>query len=108
QAEDGIRAATVTGVQTCALPISSWPPRRRECRSAGARSVSVGTGDKAGKLSPAQALLRILDAERMVYELDHVAVRVVDVGVVLAGVLPAPLLRIGAAAVGHGAGRRRP
>src|SRR5207245_8116919 len=25
QAEDGIRDATVTGVQTCALPIS-WPP----------------------------------------------------------------------------------
>src|SRR3989442_5162676 len=25
QAEDGIRDADVTGVQTCALPISSWP-----------------------------------------------------------------------------------
>src|SRR3989337_4091074 len=25
QAEDGIRDATVTGVQTCALPISVWP-----------------------------------------------------------------------------------
>src|SRR6266568_6651428 len=25
QAEDGIRDGTVTGVQTCALPISSWP-----------------------------------------------------------------------------------
>src|SRR5256886_9623773 len=25
QAEDGIRDLTVTGVQTCALPISSWP-----------------------------------------------------------------------------------
>src|SRR5437762_10157882 len=24
QAEDGIRATSVTGVQTCALPISSW------------------------------------------------------------------------------------
>src|SRR2546430_1348962 len=25
QAEDGIRDLTVTGVQTCALPISQWP-----------------------------------------------------------------------------------
>src|SRR5690554_7688247 len=30
QAEDGIRDADVTGVQTCALPISRWPaPARR-------------------------------------------------------------------------------
>src|SRR6267143_5298304 len=35
QAEDGIRDGTVTGVQTCALPI--WPPRRR---SAAARPWS--------------------------------------------------------------------
>src|SRR6266542_287716 len=28
QAEDGIRAATVTGVQTCALPISARAPGR--------------------------------------------------------------------------------
>src|SRR2546422_8267193 len=27
QAEDGIRDVAVTGVQTCALPISSWAPR---------------------------------------------------------------------------------
>src|SRR5256886_8491033 len=35
QAEDGIRDLTVTGVQTCALPISSRagpPPRRPPCR----------------------------------------------------------------------------
>src|SRR5256885_16076452 len=29
QAEDGIRDYKVTGVQTCALPISSWPPWRK-------------------------------------------------------------------------------
>src|SRR5689334_24123619 len=29
QAEDGIRDGTVTGVQTCALPISSFPVGRR-------------------------------------------------------------------------------
>src|SRR5256886_9257083 len=36
QAEDGIRDLTVTGVQTCALPISrrSVEPRRRFARSA--------------------------------------------------------------------------
>src|SRR3954449_13636816 len=39
QAEDGIRDESVTGVQTCALPISSTsrrppPPRRRAPRSA--------------------------------------------------------------------------
>src|SRR5207245_8439715 len=36
QAEDGIRDATVTGVQTCALPISSPQPAgraRRLCRT---------------------------------------------------------------------------
>src|SRR5437764_2981050 len=27
QAEDGIRDTSVTGVQTCALPISIWSPR---------------------------------------------------------------------------------
>src|SRR5207237_6753489 len=26
QAEDGIRDSSVTGVQTCALPICGWPP----------------------------------------------------------------------------------
>src|SRR5207237_5343570 len=30
QAEDGIRDSSVTGVQTCALPISSAPSDRRE------------------------------------------------------------------------------
>src|SRR6266852_8820875 len=39
QAEDGIRDATVTGVQTCALPI--WPNSRR--RSRRARAVAGST-----------------------------------------------------------------
>src|SRR5947209_15825609 len=30
QAEDGIRDIGVTGVQTCALPISGWPPREEQ------------------------------------------------------------------------------
>src|SRR5207248_8557297 len=33
QAEDGIRDRTVTGVQTCALPICRRPHTRREARS---------------------------------------------------------------------------
>src|SRR2546430_10064308 len=33
QAEDGIRDLTVTGVQTCALPISLTEKRKREGRS---------------------------------------------------------------------------
>src|SRR2546430_9850506 len=37
QAEDGIRDLTVTGVQTCALPICAptiaWPPRKLTLRS---------------------------------------------------------------------------
>src|SRR6266487_1125254 len=39
QAEDGIRDGRVTGVQTCALPISGWPPRRASgwSRQAGRR-----------------------------------------------------------------------
>src|SRR2546422_2676046 len=32
QAEDGIRDVAVTGVQTCALPISARPARTRSCR----------------------------------------------------------------------------
>src|SRR5207245_5225935 len=49
QAEDGIRDATVTGVQTCALPISSptrtsrkpTPPRRRQARDGELRGTSA-------------------------------------------------------------------
>src|SRR6266498_5168938 len=46
QAEDGIRAADVTGVQTCALPISGGHP----ARPAGARRLprrGLGTGLRA-------------------------------------------------------------
>src|SRR5690606_41209805 len=44
-AEDGIRDFHVTGVQTCALPISTknpWPfPRTRSCCGRAARTLSV-------------------------------------------------------------------
>src|SRR5207244_6458845 len=49
QAEDGIRDDLVTGVQTCALPISLEVPRRREARAAGlesgARRLRLAAGD---------------------------------------------------------------
>src|SRR3989475_13218519 len=41
QAEDGIRDLTVTGVQTCALPICARPgPRRADVRLCGAQEGS--------------------------------------------------------------------
>src|SRR5882762_11014895 len=43
QAEDGIRDSSVTGVQTCALPIS--PPR---CRSPAARAARASRADFPG------------------------------------------------------------
>src|SRR5256886_8074093 len=50
QAEDGIRDLTVTGVQTCALPI--WPGRRRD-------------------LLPAQRASAVLDGQRAVPPFAH-------------------------------------
>src|SRR2546429_6557928 len=48
QAEDGIRDVAVTGVQTCALPISNchrwrrwWPRRRQRCAWTGCRCPST-------------------------------------------------------------------
>src|SRR5256886_13310872 len=48
QAEDGIRDLTVTGVQTCALPIFRQP---RAARLLGAQHIS-GTGDRPGSAAP--------------------------------------------------------
>src|SRR5690606_41054413 len=54
QAEDGIRDFHVTGVQTCALPIS-WPPRARCRADAGHRGTpncrrnhGIGRAGRAG------------------------------------------------------------
>src|SRR5207248_8371892 len=46
QAEDGIRDRTVTGVQTCALPISATPPW--SCRSARQDHAASGAPDSTG------------------------------------------------------------
>src|SRR6185369_10664988 len=49
QAEDGIRKSSVTGVQTCALPICWW---RTGCPApGGAAKLRSGRGSRAGKAS---------------------------------------------------------
>src|SRR6266478_6754571 len=48
QAEDGIRDLTVTGVQTCALPISCWRPWRL-----GSRRAREGSRARAASAPPA-------------------------------------------------------
>src|SRR2546427_12827346 len=50
QAEDGIRDLTVTGVQTCALPISSSGRRARDARDHGA--AHLGDGVPAAAAGP--------------------------------------------------------
>src|SRR5205807_6061243 len=52
QAEDGIRDYKVTGVQTCALPISR---RRAGGRGQGSRSIRTAAGAPAGRARSAPA-----------------------------------------------------
>src|SRR5207245_5725213 len=55
QAEDGIRDATVTGVQTCALPISSerrTTGHRRGCPSCARRSPGTSRRHAARRSRP--------------------------------------------------------
>src|SRR2546429_5117394 len=61
QAEDGIRDVAVTGVQTCALPISALAPgapRRRLAPPRGARRRRRGDARGARARRPAQAAPR--------------------------------------------------
>src|SRR5882762_4572369 len=52
QAEDGIRDSSVTGVQTCALPI--WPRLRKSCTASENFSVPAATkAEYSPKLCPA-------------------------------------------------------
>src|SRR5438874_5011801 len=68
QAEDGIRALYVTGVQTCALPISVW--RRRAVRAAAQRGADLGlparvAGDRGLHLvEPRHALPAVAKRQR--------------------------------------------
>src|SRR6266481_5929589 len=48
QAEDGIRGGTVTGVQTCALPILAEASQRSGLRSKQASDITKRRGEKSG------------------------------------------------------------
>src|SRR5207248_4296782 len=56
QAEDGIRARTVTGVQTCALPICGEraPVPRRRRRDSGLRDRAGGGGRERARRTAAR------------------------------------------------------
>src|SRR5260370_8426577 len=62
QAEDGIRDSSVTGVQTCALPISYASLHRRSIRATACLGQRVGRDLLAGCQGRAQALLLLLRA----------------------------------------------
>src|SRR6266498_5568688 len=83
QAEDGIRDADVTGVQTCALPISAVV--------AGAAEEHVVTGDGEARLllDALQSRLEALVRER----LDAAALVADEVMMVLGGELDAFVMR---------------
>src|SRR5699024_11824492 len=55
QAEDGIRDRNVTGVQTCALPISRPPLRLRGLLCCGERSVPDSPPDVCSRWPPASS-----------------------------------------------------
>src|SRR5438270_5274585 len=57
QAEDGIRDLTVTGVQTCALPISPLPARRPWPRG-GAGRTALATAQHESDLERRAVLMR--------------------------------------------------
>src|SRR5688572_31039541 len=52
QAEDGIRDLTVTGVQTCALPIFGPPPQRRGQRGQAGGRLPGLVGRHVERLAP--------------------------------------------------------
>src|SRR6266478_5352544 len=68
QAEDGIRDLTVTGVQTCALPICRWPAVRRHSprgeRGKGERDQRVVAGERKAEKAP-RCLVATHDARRL-------------------------------------------
>src|SRR2546430_1996603 len=65
QAEDGIRDLTVTGVQTCALPISRCGGRARPAETARPPHRALPGRDRAPRLD---ALPRLLHAAALVHQ----------------------------------------
>src|SRR5262249_56851137 len=61
QAEDGIRDWSVTGVQTCALPISSattpLPSRKQRKRTTGPGTVAIIVDDMGSSVQEVNALM---------------------------------------------------
>src|SRR5207245_6311030 len=68
---DGIRYATVTGVQTCALPILDGAPRGQEW-GAPAHLDAVGVGREVGVQGPAFHARTAQVHARVVYEIRFV------------------------------------
>src|SRR6266542_3250400 len=69
QAEDGIRDATVTGVQTCALPILGWARRDTDLGD-GIRQGLLETLDERAELC--RRMRRMDDADRLILFLWYV------------------------------------
>src|SRR2546430_9256746 len=70
QAEDGIRDLTVTGVQTCALPISmTRAPGIAAGRAAGARVIALRTTHPDADFTGAEAIIRDFTGVRVLR--DH-------------------------------------
>src|SRR6266567_4811432 len=68
QAEDGIRDLTVTGVQTCALPIFD----------VGRHEASIPAGDESGEIAAVEADDRIGDAVLLVLLVHEPANATID------------------------------
>src|SRR5437773_11756479 len=74
RAEDGIRGRDVTGVQTCALPISAAGAPDRRPRLASAERPATGERAPSGAVSLAGAAVRVADGVLAdgVVELDQI------------------------------------
>src|SRR5205085_7792108 len=68
QAEDGIRDLTVTGVQTCALPISPWPPQVTASPTVGPTPSTTrrATGSRRARTGQRSRTARVRSEERRV------------------------------------------
>src|SRR5690606_33377810 len=63
-AEDGIRDFHVTGVQTCALPISAQEQLRTALALGADRAILVETSEELNSLAVAKALKAVVDKEQ--------------------------------------------
>src|SRR5690554_7782336 len=69
QAEDGIRDADVTGVQTCALPISK--PKQREAIDVGVTDAFVTAYYKGERISITEAHALLAEKGNDILELNN-------------------------------------